>query len=140
MFVNKFRSFIESINVMSEPFTLADLGEYAGDTIQDGRVNPQLAHIMQCTGLKDVEGRDIYQGDILRITHGNRKFSAVVNYTLSYMGYSLGNPKNTLELAKYDNGKYINRPALYHHVEWGWGHSPRLLVIGNIYQNPELTK
>ena len=105
-----------------------------------GRLGFPLSSVelMQYTGLNDVSGKKIFTGDILRITYGKRQFSAVVNYTLSYMGYSLGNPKCKMELAKYDNGSYIKKPALYEYVVWGFSNSPKLKVIGNIYENPEL--
>lgn len=89
---------------------------------------------MLFTGLCDKNGVEIFEGDILLIEIGERFVKAAVMYTLSYMGWSVANPNNTMEVPKYDTGEYIDGCALYKYVEWGYNNSPRLEVIGNVYE------
>jgi hypothetical protein len=81
------------------------------------------AHLMQYTGLKDKNGKEIYEGDIVRIPGGyqgdyhEREKISVVKWE----------DEDTAEI-----GFYLNLPECVH-----WKH---LEVIGNIYENPELLK
>ena len=72
--------------------------------------------LMQYTGLKDKNGKEIYEGDIF--TLGDERILYIVEWTdtASFMGRQNGN-KSTVGL------KYWN---------------DRIEVIGNIYDNPEL--
>jgi uncharacterized phage protein (TIGR01671 family) len=68
--------------------------------------------LMQFTGMKDKNGRNIYEGDIVTGTAG--KYSFIVQYRrFGYMGYS------------FDGRDEFNIPDTWE-------------VIGNIYENPEL--
>ena len=113
--------------------------------------------IMQYTGLKDKQGKEIYEGDILKIkvkrlggcsgvwyrkvnkNHGDYYLSAVVKDILGNLKYS----KEEIEKLKQPIGKEIfeqeigNDNNLFFNVyysEKDWE------VIGNIYENPELIK
>ena len=75
---------------------------------------PETHVIMQYTGLKDKNGKDIYEGDIFTITTGEEETNIVEFYNGEYFLLDHG-----LNLSKWNNdGK----------------------VIGNIYENPELVK
>lgn len=79
------------------------------DSIEVGFDNVEL---MQYTGLKDKNGKEIYEGDIVEwFTKGNEKERAQVSWW-SYPGH------------------------------WGWwpNNIYSMEVIGNIYENPELLK
>jgi len=69
--------------------------------------------LMQFTGLKDRNGKEIYEGDILRIGGSSRvvEWKEVCDDKLCYVGF----------------------PFYYLDTE-------RMSVIGNIYENPELLK
>lgn len=83
-----------------------------------GAISEQ-AILMQYTGLKDKNGVEIYEGDIVEIEN----FEA---------GYILTTVKNTngwlFELVANDGGTWNRR----------WRDIETLEVIGNIYQNPDL--
>lgn len=81
--------------------------------------------LMQYTGLKDKNGVKIFEGDIVNICGFiNRE---VVEYDNYYVGYVL---------KRYDNnGKVIYVTPL---TEYSSIVAPKLEVIGNIYENPEL--
>lgn len=70
--------------------------------------------LMQYTGLKDMKGKEIYEGDILRFTH-ERKEEGFVNT----------NAKVEVEI-----------PKIYYMITNPYNHNFK--IIGNIYENPEL--
>ena len=77
----------------------------------DGVVNGNIEYIlMQYTGLKDKNGTEIYEGDILQRND------------------------NSIAVVEFENGMFITK---YDALMWELcENSP--IVIGNIYQNPEL--
>ena len=70
--------------------------------------------IMQYTGLKDKNGREIYEGDLLKIQD--------VDY-----------PPDRFYLIDFINGAFVDN---YYH--WHFPKQHTMEVIGNIYENPEL--
>lgn len=137
----KFRIYCKSENKMmlfNNP-TLVD-----GDILQGGllfknydhkiknvhEVKPEDLILMQCTGLKDKNGKLIFEGDILRVI-GNRDTSGygVVEYLQAGCQF-------------FVNG-YLNNPSPYHPRKKGEFYQQLqewlcTEVIGNIYENPEL--
>ena len=104
--------------------------------LQEQDVNPYNIsdipqnNIMQCTGLKDKNGKLIYEGDILRVI-GNRDTSGygVVEYLQAGCQFFI-------------NG-YLNNPSPYHPRKKGEFYQQLqewlcTEVIGNIYENTEL--
>lgn len=81
------------------------------------------AVLMQYTGLKDKNGKEIYEGDIVDFRHGERKLYIAFNLGQWSMCGCLNEP----------NKDYRN---LNHYVN----HDGPIEVIGNIYENPELLK
>jgi uncharacterized phage protein (TIGR01671 family) len=104
--------------------------------------------LMQYTGLKDKNGKEIYEGDILKVPvdinqeiHGNyslhdvliKKGVIITNYVKSEKGQIL--PKGytagfLLDSYGFDNKSFLfnDEPLMGTEIE----------VIGNIYDNPEL--
>ena len=80
---------------------------------------------MQFTGLKDKNGKEIYEGDILR------EFDAEVNLFIVYFAEGIGQWRleciNEDCFFSFDGGDYPDGVD-----------SNRFEVIGNIYENPEL--
>jgi len=74
--------------------------------------------LMQYTGLRDVNGREIYEGDIVEDGKGKRY---EVRWCNSYAGFSFESDEEAIPFLE------IPFPS-------------SLKVIGNIYENPELLK
>lgn len=78
----------------------------------------------QYTGIADVDGREIYEGDIVRIYDGERCFNIVVKWSKEAMAF----------MACYCDGNqsplswFSNLLSRTHEIE----------VIGNIHDNPDL--
>lgn len=92
---------------------------YRGDRLKD-------ILLMQCTGLKDINGKFIYEGDIIKYLYYNPE-----RYTKWIVVF---NP-DTLEFGTRDYG-YIGYQRLTSYSIF----NNKVEVIGNIYENPELLK
>ena len=80
--------------------------------------------LMQYTGLKDKRGKEIYEGDILKVFDDNE----VIDETLKVQWEEDGAGFNMVSL----DGKYLE-----------WEYNPftadfDMEILGNIYENPEL--
>jgi uncharacterized phage protein (TIGR01671 family) len=83
--------------------------------------------IMQYTGLKDKNGKKIYEGDILNIGFGGD--ASMVYHTHNYC-VVFWCDKNLQWKTKYNKG---DNPLTGYYL-------PVYEIIGNIYENPELLK
>ncbi len=95
---------------------------YSVEQVGGGELGAQYSHsfdkieIMQYTGLKDKNGKEIYEGDIVSIKGGA---PYEVEYDYEWLGYQPWRSFIT------DEDMWMS-----HNIE----------IIGNIYENPELLK
>ena len=106
------------------PFTDNKFGQEmkygrAGTLLSFAEMSPNDYILMQSTGLKDKNGVDVYQGDIIRCTRGC--------------------PHEVIWLEEYGGTFFGGMPAWYlSGLKKGYAWTGGEEVIGNIYENPEL--
>jgi uncharacterized phage protein (TIGR01671 family) len=95
----------------------------------------QPIEIMQFTGLKDRHGKEIYDGDIVRILYSD--WVSQSDYSITLEQHKIN--KSYVGTVVFEDGKYLLQFDGYtdtlHHGVHGERH-----IIGNIYENPELLK
>lgn len=85
---------------------------------------------MQFTGIKDKNGKDIYEGDILQfVISKGKNWIGAVEYCKA--GYD-----SILAFFPMRAGETYNQ----YYGSWYKGNNANCIIIGNIYQNPELLK
>lgn len=113
----------------NEHYTFADTLDGIGTEYNPCKTSDCI--LMQSTGLKDKNGKLIYEGDILKVLTGSRDASGygVVEYLQAGCQFFI-------------NG-YLDYPSPYHPRRKGEFYQPLqewlcTEVIGNIYEKPEL--
>ena len=86
--------------------------------------HPQIYEVMEFTGLKDKNGVEIYEGDIVTVFDAGEVFTGIVAYDLEECDFKATNGEEDYG----NNFSYIG--SVIEEIE----------VIGNIYENPELLK
>ena len=99
---------------------------------------PKYLTLMQYTGLKDKNGKEIYEGDLVEITQGKYKW----RYKIVWDDYLCEVVAKTFWRNFYfdEDGNYIFKDTL---TDRGGANLSSVFkgeVIGNIYENPELLK
>ena len=120
----KFRAWDKCLEEMRYDITIpSDYTERNGnlDLLNMFQSLGQRYEFMQNTGLRDKNGKEIYEGDILETRHDNGAFYLKVAYDEEYARYWF--------VDDADNG-YCYAPDEFDQDE--------ILVIGNIYEHPEL--
>lgn len=103
-------------------FNVDSLGEIGlNDAVMNDyiTVSPDEIELMQSTGLKDKNGKEVFVGDIIKCTRGC---------------------PHEVYLEKEYGGTYIGgMPAIYlKGIREGYAWTEHEEIIGNIYENPEL--
>ena len=106
----RFRAWNKSLKIMLHNFEFLNTYTTLGKVAKD-----EEFVLMQCTGIKDVKGNLIYEGDILK----------VVNGSINGIGLS-----DKWEVKWVGNGWNIS--------QWSFDCTHSYEVIGNIYENKEL--
>ena len=104
--------------------------------------------IGQYTGLKDKNGKEIYEGDIiLTQPFSNKPFSqkkkekrlrGIVTYNIKCGKNFVGEPDKLKYWGAEWNVEIIDKEDYKKYCYWSWGAFFECEVIGNIYDNPEL--
>ena len=150
----KFRAWHEGfIDKNIEPQMLFD--EIEGDCLTFKRNQPVT--LMQCTGLKDKNGKLIFEGDVVRIIYrfDGSLFDGHYQVNISHSGVSFcfkqlsweDGAKNQLPLfnrlegdmiLSHLNGRHATSIQKYH--DGNRFFTEDIEIIGNIHENPELLR
>lgn len=104
--------------------------------------------LMQCTGLKDKNGKLIYEGDILKVPNGGYPQISYINEAViwdrkEWKLAQLRNCKGTLKECRHcihcDKNE-IRKEWFFQSCSSNFKDFYNSLIIGNIYENPELLK
>ena len=113
----------DSIIYLNDSFTFNPYTNVAGSSYAKAKI-----YLMQSTGLKDKNGIEIYEGDIVKVTQ--------------YLGgMARGRLIHLVEKSKYNNNLMLIRKSkrsFLPEVSLRFNRSKDYEVIGNIYENPEL--
>lgn len=109
-----------------EPYLGFFIGDY-GDILQgafEDIVKQQKLELMQYTGLKDMNGKEIYEGDIVRENN---------ELGISELFYKIGYKDGHTSMTGCNKGNEYDKHGI-------WNLISSLEVIGNIYETPDLLK
>lgn len=118
----KFRCWDRVKRCMNNKFVLSSDGEVGSFYGGSFDWNNEIAHLMEYTGLKDKNGIEIYEGDIVSLEDWNPS-----NMQIAFI-------EGAFCLANKD-GEYVGDIHHIHHAG-----IERSQVVGNIHENPELLK
>lgn len=106
-------------------------GQWSGKDY-DKKFNDCNFIVMQCIGLKDKNGKLIYEGDIVK-----SDFDFITN-TINPLRFNIGNVIYSDYIAGFVIASDINDYSPYKTSFFGKTEALNCMVIGNIYENKEL--
>ena len=119
----KFRFYHKELKVMHEVVEYNFRSKFASVEGYPYALDLSGVELMQYTGLKDKNGTEIYEGDIVKTVFGNPHWEEKVKEEIDVVIFCRGEFKTKLfELNLSGFGRFINTYE----------------VIGNEYENPEL--
>ena len=92
---------------------------------RESRVDEET--VGQFTGLHDKNGKEIYEGDVLKFLYQDGFVTSVIEWSNEEAGWTI---RHGFQQSEYDGRVFELKPR----------HSPDIVVIDNIYDNPELLK
>jgi uncharacterized phage protein (TIGR01671 family) len=140
----KFRAWNKEKKQMTPSFNLWSLTEDENFNLcldGYGILYPSRVILMQFTGLHDKNGKEIYEGDIVRII-------TAVNEYYDEEGDLIEDENEKIAFISFDDGTFVAENSSGEICQWDDGthdwysleNAIILEVIGNIYENPELLK
>ena len=134
----KFRAWDKSFRMMKY-FTIHEIKKYI----------PKKVILMQYTGLKDKNGKEIFEGDIIELKNKNNSMHGCsftdcphINDTAPHMSGIgvVGWNEEEARLAWWHMKEYVGEYDYQPHGIFNWEGTESIEVIGDIYSNPELIK
>ncbi|MEB3376812.1 YopX family protein [Pediococcus pentosaceus] len=125
--MTKFRAWIKTGNETDDyvkPMTIQQMIHSKKSTFSLQQLN-DLVDFEQFTGLTDVNGKEIYEGDIIKFFGANKKIKA----------------KNEFGIIVYKADRYgAGFNSIIQNKEHGYGgiNIAQDIVVGNVHENPEL--
>lgn len=146
----KFRAWDNNIKVMqyAKNTTWFEFAEYCKPCIVNSgttgyeRVSNDKIELMQYTGLKDMNGVEIYEGDIVRFAHEDYFNHEDNSFYEDCEENGIGQVYWGGSYPAFDIGELHNKNIPAHECDYNIfsDESHYFEVVGNIYENPELLK
>lgn len=122
----KFRAWDKVNNKMLPPCNVWEFGfdDTYGDIFADMQVNSKDLILMQYTGLKDINGEEIYEGDIVDIQQHDR-----------YLNHKEPKYLHKNCKVKWDNIRCQFYIEISYYIMVDFDRIQSIWVVGNIYEN-----